>query len=60
MIRMEFSNVVLCDDLQEGIANMDDENLLLFGITTLLDTFLGVHVILSVAISLFRIQIKMI
>ena len=60
MIRTEFFNVVLCDDLQEGIVNMDDENLLLFEIMILFDKFLSVHIILPFAISIFCIKIKIV
>ena len=88
MIRTEFSNVVLCNELEERIANVDDENLLLYGNMFLLDKFDSVQgettvassffggcstiffanmrelqsfllIILSFAISLFRIKIKM-
>ena len=60
MIRTEFFNVVLCDDLQEGIVNVDDENLLLFEIMILFDKFLSVHIILPFAISIFCIKIKIV
>eukprot|EP00592_Proboscia_alata_P016909 CAMPEP_0194394286 /NCGR_PEP_ID=MMETSP0174-20130528/123771_1 /TAXON_ID=216777 /ORGANISM="Proboscia alata, Strain PI-D3" /LENGTH=887 /DNA_ID=CAMNT_0039190069 /DNA_START=2247 /DNA_END=4910 /DNA_ORIENTATION=- len=53
MIRTEFPTVVLYDDLQQGITNVEDENLLLFGIMSLADKFLSVQGGTAVASSFF-------
>ena len=43
MIRKEFPTVVLYDDLQVGLTDVEDQNLLLFGIMSLSDRFLSVQ-----------------
>ena len=43
MIRQEFPTVVLYDDLQVGLTDVEDQNLLLFGIMSLSDRFLSVQ-----------------
>ena len=43
MIRKEFPTVVLYDDLQVGLTDVEDQNLLLFGIMSLSDRFLSIQ-----------------
>ena len=43
MIRKEFPMVKLYDDLQVGLTDVEDQNLLLFGIMSLSDRFLSVQ-----------------
>ena len=43
MIRKEFPTVVLYDDLQVGLTDVEDQNLLLFGVMSLSDRFLSVQ-----------------
>ena len=43
MIRKEFPTVVLYDDLQVRLTDVEDQNLLLFGIMSLSDRFLSIQ-----------------
>ena len=43
MIRKEFPMVVLYDDLEVGLTDVEDQNLLLFGIMSLSDRFLSIQ-----------------
>ena len=43
MIRKEFPMVVIYDDLQVGITDVEDQNLLLFGIMSLSDRFVSIQ-----------------
>ena len=43
LIRKEFPAVVLYDDLQAGLTDVEDQNLLLFGVMSLSDRFLTIQ-----------------
>ena len=43
MIRNEFPTVVLYEDLEAGLNDVEDQNLLLFGVMSLSDRFLSVQ-----------------
>ena len=43
MIREDFPNVILYEDLGAGLTDVEDENLLLFGVMSLSDRFLSIQ-----------------
>ena len=53
IIRTKFPSVIIYDDLAEGLTDVEDQNLLMFGLMSLSDHFLSIQGGTAVVSSLF-------